>query len=197
MFCPQDWANFSAPSLVFDPACTPASYAPYNYSEGGIDGDITFNPTDQKYYLVYKDGRSPAPTDVHTLQHTSGARVSVSEDLVHWSKETPAVGFFGGVWGLEGPEVLVVNNTEMRLYFDCAWQPIPQGYPHGGPPFGVATAPYPDGYTNPNAWTTVEGSCTQWPDSPAAKVAFPGGASQGSVVCLDEAEYSALAKFAT
>jgi hypothetical protein len=188
-----DWEQFSAPEMLFDPSCTAASYSPMNYSEGGIDGDITRAP-DGRYHMVYKDGRSPHKTDVTTLQRTSGARMTVSTDLKHWSVPTPAVGLFGTPWGIEGPELLVVNQSTMHLYYDCAWHKLPpdSGSPYPNPPYGVSTAAHPQGFTDAAAWTMVEGSCTAWQKNASAEVRFPGGATQGGFICVSEKEYHAL-----
>ena len=96
-----------------------------------------------------------------------------------------------GPWGVEGPEVLVVNETAMHMYFDCSFQPNPDRAKYERPPFGMATAAFPDGFTDPAAWTTVPGSCT---GNNSATMLFPLDASQGSVVCISEAQYGALLK---
>ena len=44
-----------------------------------------------------------------------------------------------------GPSVLVLDGT-MQMHLDCSWQPTPAG--HFRCPDGVATAPYPRGYSD-------------------------------------------------
>lgn len=188
-----DWKTFTAPEMLFDPSCTSATFSPMNYSEGGIDGDILRAPNGI-YHMVYKDGRSPERTDVDALQRTSGARMTSSTDLKHWSTPVPSVALFGTPWGIEGPELLTINETKMHLYYDCAWHKLPSGSgdPYPNPPYGVSIAPYPHGFTDASAWKVAPGSCTAWRHNQTAQVRFPGGATQGGFICLSEQEYVRL-----
>jgi hypothetical protein len=181
----SDFVSFSKPFELFDPGCEKASFAPDEYSEGGIDGDIVH--FDGTYYLYYKDGRAPKPAHEPALQRTSGVRMARSADLRTWTPAAPRVGLFAGPWGTEGPELLLNGSSEMRLYFDCSFQPTPPGLTR--PPFGVARAAYPAGFNDSAAWTTVSGSCT---GNDTANVDFPVGATQGSFLCIDEASYAVM-----
>ena len=86
----------------------------------------------------------------------------------------------------------------------------------GGAAYGVATAKYPDGYTDPSSWKTLPGSCAQrrsfasalssWNQSDAAPfrprctgnnsaaMDFPPGATQGSFICVTDEQYAAIEK---
>ena len=79
------------------------------------------------------------------------------------------------------------NCVACHRYFDCTFQPTPAGYKR--PPFGVATARAPDGYSNPDAWTTLPGSCT---GNNNASVEFPFDATHGSFRCITSSERDAL-----
>ena len=120
------------------------------------------------------------------------------------------------MWGAEGPEILVVNKTTMNLYFDCSFQPFDKSK-WRRPPYGVATAKYPDGYTDPNSWETLPGSWAQRRSSFASALSsrkqsddarfgprctgnnsavmdFPPGATQGSFICVTDEQYAAIEK---
>jgi len=96
---------------------------------------------------------------------------------------------------MEGPEMLVVNETTMHLYYDCTFHPGVPGWSR--PPFGLSTAPYPDGFTDPASWTPAPGSCgVGFNDSspPPNGVRFPNGATHGGFICVTEEEYQGLTK---
>ena len=81
-----------------------------------------------------------------------------------------------------------VNKTTLFLFFDCSFQPFDkQKWPK--PPYGVATAKYPDGFKDPSTWRTIPGSCT---GNNTKNVDFPVGATQGSFICVNEQQYQAI-----
>lgn len=180
-----DWQSFSKPTLLVDTQCHNATYAPCEFGDGGIDGDILRGP-DGRYHLFYKDSRAPHSEGVVPMQKTSGVRFVSSADLRSWSTPPqPSGEGLVGPWGVEGPELLVVNDT-LRLYFDCTFQPVPAGRTRA--PYGVATAPYPQGLSDPTAWKVAPGSCT----GNSSSTSFPDGATHGTFLCVDEAQYAAL-----
>ena len=190
----RDWQFFSEPSLMVDPQCMVASFAPMQYGDGGIDGTIFYDDTTGKYSLFYKDTRAPTDTvDFDTLQHTSGIRVAATSDLsdpTSWTPQPfPANGTVGP-WGTEGPELIRPIDNSLQIFFDCSFQPTPPGYPR--PPYGVAVAPFPDGLTTSLAWKTVEGSCVGRGDSESL-VDFPMGATHGGFLCVSAAQAAAIA----
>ena len=200
----KDWRSFTPPSLLIDMHCSTDAFAPMAVGDGGYDTDIVRSPADGKYYAFFKDMRAPTakiggkPWNDKTVQPWSGVHVCSSSDLRNWSAPLPHTQgpkgldpAFIGMWGAEGPEVLVVNGTTMHLYFDCSFEPTPTGYER--PPYGMATAPYPQGFTEPgSSWKPVKGSCTG-NSTGAGGVSFPRNASQGSFVCVSNAQYAAIA----
>ena len=207
----SNFSTFSTPELLFDPHCNTSEYAPMHYGDGGIDGDIVLDD-EGVFRFFYKDSRAPESTGVLPMQRTSGTRMAsttVPGDLA--SPWTPPNATLIGLWGSEGPELLDVNGT-LFLYFDCSFQPTPPGYPRA--PYGVATAPSPQGYSDPSAWTTLAGSCTG-NDTVTTRgsgatvsgggggggggggqgsqvVQFPVGATHGTFQCITTAEHDAL-----
>ena len=144
-----DWRTFSAPFELYDPACVPNDYAPDQYGDGGIDGDLWLDSATGSYLLFYKDSRAPKPTGVGPMQLTSGVRLAVSQPHNATGFTAAPNATLIGPWGTEGPELLLVNDTR-HLYFDCSFQPTPPGYPR--PPYGLATAPASAPLTDPTIW---------------------------------------------
>jgi hypothetical protein len=194
----KDWKSFAAPTLFIDMHCMLEDFAPMQLGDGGYDADVQFHAADGLYRAYFKSMQAPservgsAPWNDQNIQPWSGVHVVSSPDLKTWSPPLPATHNMDpemiGMWGAEGPEILVVNDTTMHLYFDCSFQPFDKSkWPK--PPYGVATAPFPAGYTDVGAWKTIPGSCT---GNNTANVDFPTGATQGSFICISNEQYAAI-----
>lgn len=192
----KDWRTFAQPSVLIDMHCNKTDYAPMQLGDGGYDCDIAYH--DGLYHAYWKSMQAPSKQIGHTawndqnIQPWSGVHVVTSPDLKTWSTPLPATHDMDpemlGMWGAEGPELLVVNETMMHLYFDCSFQPFdPKKWSR--PPYGVAVARYPDGYHDVKSWETVPGSCT---GNSTANMLFPPGATQGSFICVSNAQYTHL-----
>lgn len=187
----KDWEDIAlaAPTPLWDAHCYSSAFSPFTNGSGVSDANSVIDPKGSRHF-VFRDLRfsSLTPPPFPASDNTSGARFSTSiDELSHFTDPKPRLGLVGP-WGVEGPELLKVNDTLM-LYFDCVHMPTPPGYPK--PPFGAATAPYPQGLYNQNIWKTLPGSCTG-NQSHSQEVVFPIGASQGSFLCISEAEYQRL-----
>ena len=151
----KDWHTFSDPTQLIDFDCMMASVSPMELGDGGYDTNIVYHPGDKLYRAYFKSMQAPSlqvggkPWDDQNIQPYSGVHVVTSPDLKSWSLPQPAPhggdSRMIGPWGVEGPELLVFNDT-MHLYYDCSFQPTPPGFPKA--PYGVSTAPYPDGFTD-------------------------------------------------
>ena len=193
----KDWKIFSDPKMFIDFDCMLNSVAPMKLGDGGYDTDIVYYPGDKTYRAFFKSMQAPSleiggkPWDDKNIQPWSGVHVVTSADLHTWSLPQPSPKGLTpqmiGPWGVEGPELLIVNET-MHLYYDCSFQPTPAGFPK--PPYGVSTAPYPDGFTDLSSWSTVVGSCT----GNGTLVEFPIGATQGGFICITNEQFAAIEK---
>ena len=193
----KDWKIFSDPKMFIDFDCMLDSVAPMKLGDGGYDTDIVYYPGDKTYRAFFKSMQAPSLEiggknwDDKNIQPWSGVHMVTSADLHTWSLPQPSPKGLTpqmiGPWGVEGPELLIVNET-MHLYYDCSFQPTPAGFPK--PPYGVSTAPYPDGFTDLSSWSTVVGSCT----GNGTLVEFPIGATQGGFICITNEQFAAIEK---
>ena len=191
-----DFAQFTEPEPLFNPGCMTPQLAPWTYSEGGIDGGMVVDDAGA-FHLFYKDTSAPRPgLPFSVVQGYSGTRTVSAPTIAGLHSRNPRPhaapgdkrrGLLGDN-DTEGPEVVVVNGT-MHLYYDCTFHPTPKGWDR--PPYGLATAPHPAGFTDPAAWAPAPGSCTGADASPLG-VAFPNGATHGGFTCVQEAEYQRL-----
>ena len=149
----KDWQTFTPPSVLIDMHCMVEAVAPMALGDGGYDCDIVYNEADSLYHAYFKSMQAPTlkidgkPWSDSNVQRWSGVHTVSSPDLKNWSLPLPRPQGSSpemlGMWGAEGPEILIVNDT-MHLYFDCSFQPFDKSkWPR--PPYGVATAPYPQG----------------------------------------------------